>query len=365
MDIDDAIKVIAMRHAAVKDTIQTEEATKSALVMPFLSALGYDIFNPAEVLPEFTADIVNRKGEKIDFAIMSGQSPIILIECKRADKALSADNLAQLARYFMVVPARIGVLTNGIDYEFYSDINDSKILDTKPFFKFNIYDTDESSIKMLRRFSKGAFNINRILPIAEEMKFQKEIKGYLQEQTIKTDPEFIKFLAKQTYKGQMTSNQVKRFESIVEAAFNQFISEKISERLDKALKDEKKAAMEEQAAQEEKRDNEAQNDESKRGKIETTVEEIEGYSIIRAILRPEINVKRVVMRDALSYCAVLLDDNNRKPICRFFFSNVRKAITFGIENNETRHRIDDLDDIYDYSDLLKKSLAQYDKKEEV
>lgn len=138
MELIDSIKIIAQRFKASGNSIQTEEATKTSLILPFIQALGYDIFNPAEVTPEFTADIVDRKGEKIDFAIMSDNKPIMLIECKWSSAKLIPDNLGQLARYFMVVPARIGVLTNGLDYEFYSDIDEPKILDKKPFFKFNI-----------------------------------------------------------------------------------------------------------------------------------------------------------------------------------------------------------------------------------
>lgn len=352
MELGEAIQSIALRYAAVRSTIQTEEATKSALVMPLLSALGYDIFNPSEVLPEFNADIVNRKGEKIDFAILSNNKPIMLIECKRADQPLSEDNIAQLARYFMVVPARIGILTNGVEYEFYSDLDESKILDSTPFFKFNILDINENIIRNLRRFTKPAFNISKILSVAEEMKYHRQIKGYLQKQTERLDEDFVRFLAKQAYKGKITSVQLDRFKDIVQSALSQFLSDKVTERLNKALEDEKEAAIKEEAAEAEKQEEE--------NKVITTVDEIEAYSIIKSILRTKVDAKRIAMRDALSYCAILLDDNNRKPICRLNFSQRNKSVTFFDKNKkETRHKIKDIDDIYDYADLLNQALEAY------
>lgn len=131
MDFKDSIKQIPERIEKLKDSLPTEEATKNALILPFISALGYDVFNPLEVLPEMTCDIGTKKGEKIDYAIFKDGKPVILIECKHWSQDLNLhDN--QLLRYFTVSRARFGVLTNGIVYRFYTDLAESNIMDEKP-----------------------------------------------------------------------------------------------------------------------------------------------------------------------------------------------------------------------------------------
>ena len=82
MDFKDQIKLLGDRVNKLKDQIATEEATKNAFIMPFLQALGYDVFNPMEVVPEYISDIGTKKGEKIDYAIMKDNTPCILVECK-------------------------------------------------------------------------------------------------------------------------------------------------------------------------------------------------------------------------------------------------------------------------------------------
>ena len=139
MDFKDIIKQISERVERLKDSLPTEEATKNALIMPFINALGYDVFNPNEVLPEMTCDIGTKKGEKIDYAILENGEPIILIECKHWKQNLSLhDN--QLLRYFNVSKAKFGVLTNGIIYKFYSDLEEPNKMDEKPFLEIDMYD---------------------------------------------------------------------------------------------------------------------------------------------------------------------------------------------------------------------------------
>lgn len=357
MALLDDVQAIALRHSRSRKSIQTEEATKTGLVLPLIKALGYDIFNPAEVMPEFTADIVNRKGEKIDFAIMSNKKPIMLIECKRADKPLTEDDIAQLARYFMVVPARIGILTNGIDYLFFSDIDDSKHLDKVPFFTFNIFDADAPAVRELKRFSKSAFNIKEIMPIAEEMKAYRQIKKYIDDiLSQKPDDEFIKLLTRQTYTGRISSVQLKKYREICRRALNQSLSERIRNRLNKAIDDEK-ASEEQQRLEDMQKDIAA---EEEKNQIETTVEEIEAFSIIRSILHPKIPAKRITLRDSLSYCAILLDDNNRKPLCRLYFGQYSRSIVlFGKNREETRYKIKEIYEIYNYSDIILKTVDYY------
>ena len=128
-------------------TLSTEEATKHALVLPFIQALGYDIFNPTEVVPEYTADFGLKQGEKVDYAIFREESngePAMLIECKRVSDPLDVSKASQLGRYFSQTPTHIGILTNGIVYKFFSDIDAENVMDATPFLVIDITNTNSS-----------------------------------------------------------------------------------------------------------------------------------------------------------------------------------------------------------------------------
>lgn len=117
MDFADQLKVLAKRVASLKEQIQTEEAAKTSFIMPFFQLLGYDVFNPLEFVPEYTADVGIKKGEKVDYAILSDGLPIILIEAKWCGEDLGKHG-GQLFRYFGTTKAKFGILTNGIEYRF-------------------------------------------------------------------------------------------------------------------------------------------------------------------------------------------------------------------------------------------------------
>ena len=169
MDFKDAIKQLAERVSKLKDNIQTEEATKNAFIMPFINALGYNVFNPLKVLPEMTCDIGMKKGEKIDYAIMKDDEPILLIECKHWKQDLNLhDN--QLIRYFNVSKAKFGLLTNGIIYRFYTDLKEPNKMDEKPFLEVDITDIRDNQIEELKKFHKSYFDVNSILNSASELK---------------------------------------------------------------------------------------------------------------------------------------------------------------------------------------------------
>ena len=140
MTFNDQIKALSQRVPNLKDHLKTEEATKNALVMPFIKALGYDVFNPQEVIPEFTADVGTKKGEKVDYAIMQDREITMLIECKKAKTDLSLADISQLYRYFTVTKARIAVLTNGVQYRFYTDLDAPNRMDSRPFLELDDQD---------------------------------------------------------------------------------------------------------------------------------------------------------------------------------------------------------------------------------
>jgi hypothetical protein len=134
MEFAEKLSALAAKVRQQRGVIQTEEATKNAFVMPFISTiLGYDVFNPMEVVPEFIADVGLKKGEKIDYAIVKDGEVQILIECKKSTEPVKIEHASQLFRYFAVTNARIAILTNGEVYQFFTDLDAPNRMDAKPF----------------------------------------------------------------------------------------------------------------------------------------------------------------------------------------------------------------------------------------
>lgn len=358
MDFKDTIKQLGDRVTKLKENIQTEEATKNAFIMPFINSLGYDVFNPLEVIPEMTCDIGTKKGEKIDYAIIKDGEPIILIECKHWKQNLNLhDN--QLLRYFNVSKAKFGVLTNGIVYRFYTDLKEANKMDEKPFLEVDITDIRDTQVEELKKFHKSYFDVNSIINSASELKYMGELKAIIKEEFANPSNELVKLLASRVYDGAMRQVIIDQFAPLVKRSLNSHVSDIIAERLKGALSAEQQEEKAEETAQE------LPSEPSEDNKIVTTDEELESYMIVKSMLRPYVDISRIAYRDTISYFGILLDDNNRKPICRMRFNSQTKKylVTFDSERKEVKHEIKSLDDIYNYLEELKSTIAMYDKDE--
>ena len=358
MDFKDQIKQLGDRVAKMLPQIQTEEATKTSLTLPFIQILGYDIFNPAEVNPEFVADLGIKKGEKVDYAIMKNAEPILLIECKHYQEKLDPHN-SQLFRYFHTTKAKFGLLTNGLQYRFYTDLVEANKMDEKPFFEFMLTDIKEAEVDELKKFHKSYFDLESIFTTASELKYSNEIKIVLSSEFKEPGEDFVRFFISKVYDGKATAKVVSQFTGIVKKSVNQLISDMINDRLKSALAKEaetEKARVAEEAA--------ARPEEDKA--IETTAQEMEGFMIVKSIIRKKIDANRIVARDTKTYYGILLDDNNRKPLCRLWFNGTKKYLgLFDETKNETRHELQKLDDIFNYTEQLLKSVDLYEKEEKV
>lgn len=357
MDLIDRLQNLASKIEKLKDTIQTEEATKNAFVLPFISALGYDIFDPTEVIPEFTTDVGIKKGEKVDYAIFLNDIPIVLIECKKVGVNLQEIHSSQLYRYFSVSTARLGILTDGVLYKFYTDLEEINKMDSKPFFEFSMLALDEGIVAEIKKFSKTLFNIVDMVSSAGELKYTKEIKNILAEQFNNPNEEFVKFFLPKIYSGRATQSALEQFTSIVKRATNQFLNEKINDRLKFALASSGQS-VEGLLSVESPSDQSTQQTEEE--KVVTTHEEVEGYLVVKAILRNTLDLSRVVGRDTQTYFGILLDDNNRKPICRLRFNHSQKYLgLIDSQKNETKVPINSLDDIYKHADKIIETVKLY------
>lgn len=351
MDLIEKLRELSARIPQQLEHIETEEATKNALIMPFISALGYDVFNPLEILPEFTADIGIKKGEKVDYAVKKDQQIIMLIECKFHKVNLAEEHASQLYRYFSVTEARFGIITNGIIYQFFSDIDEPNKMDSKPFFEFNILNFQPHHVKELNKFTKSAFSLEEILNTASNLKYTGAIKKILEEELESPSENFVKFFASQIYTGKVTKTVINQFVNIVKDSAKQLITEKINDLIESAINKPIEQSKEvKELPIEEKEINNG---------IVTTQEEIDGFNIVRGILSQVIDLNRVTMRDTKSYCGILFDDNNRKPICRLYFNTSQKYLALFSNKKETKIAIDNLTDIFNYHEELKATIIEY------
>ena len=349
MEIQAKLKVLSEKIDTMKNQIQTEEATKTAFTLPFINLLGYDIFNPMEVVPEFTADIGLKKGEKVDYAIFQNGAPILIIECKHWQEDLNVHN-SQLFRYFHVTKARFALLTNGIEYRFYTDLEEANKMDEKPFLEFNITQLKDSVVSEIVKFHKSNFDEEKIFSNASSLKYTKEIRKVFNQELAEPSDEFVRFFASKVYNGRLTEKVMVQFKELVQKATNQQISERVNDRLQSALNKE-----------EEKQSEQVMPVEEEEHKVVTTEEEMEAFRIVVAILRRKIGKERISARDTQSYFGVLLDDNNRKPICRLHFNSSNNYIgLFDANKKETRHPLNSLDNIYNFEKQLLETVGYYE-----
>jgi hypothetical protein len=351
MDFIDEIKVISQTIEKIQHQIQNEQATKTAFIMPFLRVLGYDVFNPMEVHPEFTADLPGIKGEKVDYAIFIDEKPVIFIECKHCKEDLDkAKHSSQLRRYFQATEAKIGILTNGIIYLFYTDTEKPNIMDDKPFFELNMLDINESSVNELKRFSKSKINQSELSDVAKNLLYTKEIKRLMTEQLTNPSPEFIKFFASQVYSGKIMNSVIEKFSDIVQKSLKEFINEKITERLQSAI-DVSTTGL--PSVVDSNLNVTEETEKIVADTIVTTSDELEGFYIIKSILRQDVNIERIQCKDTKSYFGVNLDGKVTKTICRIRFSDLKKSIAIiDAEGKETKKDITNLDEIYEFAPLL-------------
>lgn len=247
------------------------------------------------------------------------------------------------------------MLTNGLTYRFFTDLEKPNKMDEKPFFEFNVLDFKDRDVEELKKFAKAAFDIDTILTTANELKYTRAIQNRLAEWMVEPTEDFVRLLSADLLAGKRFTPAVKdQFTIIAKRAFEQLIGERINERLKGAMTLDASPATQPSAPV-------IPVEGAIEAQVVTSAEETEGLHIIRAILRDVVSPRRIVMRDAQSYCAILLDDNNRKPVCRLRFNNPQKLAVglFDDKKEEVRFALESLDDLYNHAAQLKATVIAH------
>lgn len=364
MSFEDELKEFTKTISGKLEHIDSEETTKIALITPFLRLMGYDTTNPAEVKAEYTADVGTKQGEKVDFALIQENEPIIFIECKSAANKLSDENISQLYRYFSITDIQIGILTNGIEYKFFTTGEDNNRMDEKPFLDLDLTNLTKKDIKELEKFKKINFNVDEVVSRADNLKYRNLIKKTLLSEFENPTEDFIKAIGRQVYDGILTPNIKEKFGNIITIAINEIINEKINKTLSDAVannegKQEKNNQIEDEA-------------EHNKNVIITTELEKEAYFIVKSIVSEIIDAKRVAIRDRKQYCNILFDDNQRFPIVRLYFNNQDHlrvefyddiTLTKNGSKKGDKISIDNVSELYNFKDRILSVVKDYEFSE--
>ena len=316
--------------------------------------------------PEFTADVGLKKGEKVDYAIFHDGEVQILIECKPVGSALDLKHASQLFRYFSVTSARIAILTNGQEYRVFTDGDMPNRMDEKPFLVFDLLDLDASLLPEVQKLSKDSFDLDSVINAAQELKYVGGIRRVISNEVKDPSGDWIRYFVSRVYDGKATQKVIEQFRPLVAQALGQYIGAQVNERLKTALGEDSASVANEPDPQPAATPLasvslsvtavEPDSD------IVTTEEELEGFNIVRAIAVSDVAPDRVVYRDAKAYFAVLLDDNNRKPIIRLHLNgkNVRFVTTFEAGKDGVRHDIESVVDIYNVAEQIRAAIRRYE-----
>lgn len=347
MDFKDSIIQLSERIRKQVDSLLTEEATKNAFVMPMIVALGYDVFDPQEVVPELDCDLRGKKGEKIDYAVMRNGKTAILIEAKHCKQNLNLHD-TQLQKYFVASNARFGVLTNGIEYRFYTDLDKVNIMDERPFMVLNMLDLSDHDIEQLKKFHKSYFNESEILSTAQQLQVSLSIRNIINRDFANPSAEFTRFFVREINENRSSQKLIDQYIPLVKKEIGNYIDDVISERLNLAKQKEQPIS--------EKPEQPTEAETSGDGVI-TTQDELDAYNIVRSILRKEVDVARITYTDYKTYFVVCIDGSPWKWICRFYLRK-NKYIAFYnyVDKSEDKIEIKSLEEIFDHSDQLVESL---------
>ena len=355
MDFIDQVKQFSKRVLTLKEGIQTEEATKTSIIMPFFNMLGYDIFNPEEFVPEYTADVGIKKGEKVDYAILSNGEPIILIEAKWIGENLERHN-SQLFRYFGTTQAKFAILTNGLIYRFYTDLDEQNKMDEKPFLEIDISNIRETQVAELKKFCKSNFDVSQIFDTASELKYSNEFKVRFNTELQNPSDDFVRLFLNGIYDGRFTQQTIDKFRPVLKKTLNNYISEMMNDKIKLALDSEQKEPTD-------KADIPQEPDEtpvSQESKIVTTPEELEAYFVVKTILKTIVPQQDITYKDNERYMGILYKGNVRNWVCRFYFGANKKTIAIPDENKkEVKYVIEDVYEIENYQEQLRTAISKY------
>ncbi len=307
----------AIENFKINEAIElcsNEAQTRKFLIEPFFMILNY-VSN--DLIPEYNADFGDRVSQKIDYAILLNKKDIILIEAKKYNSRLTDKEAGQLNGYFNNTKnSRIAILTNGIEYKFFSDVLEPNVIDSKPFFTFNLNNFTDKDLETLIYFDKRFINVKEIIGTAQESVFADDFENAFYNELKGPSKDLLKIIHRNmTFKVKLNNEtQEKMLEMINSTLLKSLYDRKV---LDEA-------------------------DSNSLGVV-TTAHEIQAYHTIRTLLIQDKKIpnERITYRDFKSFFNINIDDNSKKIICKLMFTNSKMKIIIDDKDYILEH-IDDL-----------------------
>ena len=349
MELIDKINALALRCKSHGKNLKNEEQTKMTLILPFIQMLGYDVFDPSEVVPEYDASLGVKKEDRVDYALMKDGKPIILIECKAYGTQLDAQKCSQLMRYFAGTPAHVGVLTDGNRYQLYSDLKEPNKMDDRPYIEFTLEDFKEIALPAIKKLTKDEFDVDVLQNEAKTLMYSKRIKDILTAEFKKPSLELVSWFVHKVDRELRNTRSVQdRFAPILDATMKSWLKDEINSRLESAKQPEQADQPDQLSPQD--------------YGIVTTEMEIQVYLAVKAILAAVMPPEKVTLNDCKGFCNILYDGKQTKRIARMYSDGeqVTWFCTTDENNNEANgKKISGLDDIYQFTDELRETAKRY------
>jgi len=331
-----------------------EESTKMALILPFLSALGYDIYDPTEVMPEYVADFAIRRSgqlEKVDYALAINDTIVMIVEAKaRGQKAEAHDG--QLKKYFnSLLATKVSIVTNGIQYRFFTDLRNTNVMDDEPFFSSNVLEYDSKDIENLKFFHRDNFDVAAISSHAEEMVYLKSLTKLVGDLLRSPSEDFMRFLLGQLglegkklglegkklgLEGKINKKKLDKFEPLIKKS----IQNSLVELMTRSLSQEIAQPVE---ADKPVEPDEIEEIEEEGSKVETTAEELEAFEKIKTIAASSKNHNlEVKYKDVAAYFGVHVG-NSTWWFLRLYLSPKKKSFVTRLSVDEVKSLAPDFD----------------------
>jgi hypothetical protein len=218
---------VAKRSVGLMSACGNEESTKLYLVLPIIGLFGYDYSNPYEVYPQHTANADPKEPNRVDLAILREGAPVIAIACKKVGTDLAESRGDLRAYYNAVGTTKLGVLSNGIVFEFFVDSAQPNVMDEDPFLTLDLESVWRNGVAdevldALVHVTKGTFDPEAIAEMAHVRLVKKRLRTSLVEETRAPSEEFCRFFLQRAGLKHVRKGAIDRYYGpLIKAAFDE------------------------------------------------------------------------------------------------------------------------------------------------
>lgn len=345
---EDVYRLASQVSARKEHCKGNEELTKNSLILPFFQVLGYDIHDPSVLHPEYRAGFAANK-EKVDYAVFLKGAPVLFVEAKPVASQL--DNYdAQLAKYFNSTPGvKLAVITNGVRYKFFTDLKAPNLMDSEPFFEFEIESIRPEEIAILDGFRADCFDPSGLVTRAENLVYLRTLKKKVRSLFRDTSDEFVRFMCSDIYQGRITANVLERLTPLVQQAMSDVLVDMVSQGLTQEIAKTDEVAAIVPSAQDLVPAADGTKSPDLKTAVVTTEEELAAFNLVcETIKATSGGDSHVAYKDTASYFVIHLEKPSRW-FMRLLFGADKKSVVFHIPLSQANAILGDAGKVENYN----------------